>query len=230
VNTANLRPTVAPGSLVAIQGRNLASSSASASPPFPTALGGVCVTLNNRPLPLAATSTGEIRAQIPPDLAAGRYPLVVRNIDRRAANLLPSQVTVARYAPAVVVDPQTKQAAIYHEDGQPVTTARPANRDDRLTIFAIGLGATKPQVAAGRPAPEDAITDPLKVYFGDPRYAQSEMDVEWAGLAPGLVGVYQIRIYVPGFRMRGENLDVTLTIGGISSPTKGEMDPRVTVR
>lgn len=230
VNTANLKASIAPGSLVAIQGRGLAASQATASSPFPTVLGGVCVTLNNQPLPLAATATGEIRAQIPTTLAAGRYPLVVRNIERHAANLLPTQVTIAKYAPAVVVDPETKQAAIFHEDGSRVTKENPANRDDRLVIFAVGLGATKPQATAGRPAPEGALTDPLKVYFGDPRMAQSEMDVEWSGLAPGLVGVYQIQVYVPGFRMRGEDLDVTITIGGVSSPTKGELDPRVTVR
>ena len=41
-------------------------------------LGGACVTLNNTPLPLLATSPTQINAQLPPTLAAGRYPLMVR--------------------------------------------------------------------------------------------------------------------------------------------------------
>jgi uncharacterized protein (TIGR03437 family) len=231
VNSANGKTTLAPGSLITINGRGLGAD-ATSDPPYPTRLGGVCVTLNNRPLPLAATTAGEIRAQIPPDIAAGRFPLIIRNIDRNVASVAPVQITLTKYAPAVVVDPETKQAAIFHDDGRPVNRQNPTTRDERLTMLAVGLGATKEQVPAGQPAPEEplAITDPVSVFFGDPRYREAAIVVEWSGLAPGLVGVYQISLYVPGDRIRGEDLPVTIRIGGISSPTGGEMDPKVTVR
>ncbi len=232
VNSANFTANVAPGSLVAIRGRGLADP-ASTTPPqkLPTVLGGACVTLNNQPLPLAATADGQITAQIPQTLAAGRYPLVVRNLARNAASLLPVMVTVAKYAPAVVVDPESKLAAIYHENGDRVTKNKPATRDDRLTLFAVGLGATKTRVAAGEPSPADplALTDTVQVYFGDPRYRQAEVIVESSALAPGMVGVYQLKLYVPGDRMRGDALDVTLKIGNVTSPVRGELDPRIAV-
>lgn len=233
-NVANAKPTVAPGSLVAIAGRNLGESgSTGTGDALPTVLGGVCVTLNNQPLPLMTTSSGQITAQIPPTLAAGRYPLMVRNLDRKASSLAPAMVTVSKYAPAVVVDPENKQAAIYHPDGAPVTKQNPTTRDERLTMFAVGLGATKgARIVAGQPTPADppATTDDVQVYFGDPRMKQAAIIVEQSVLVPGLVGVYQIDLYVPGDRIRGENLDVTIRIGGVDSPTKGDLDPRTFVK
>jgi uncharacterized protein (TIGR03437 family) len=232
VNSVNLQPSLAPGSMVAVRGARLAEqSSVQPGQALPTVMGGVCVTLNNQPLPLMSTAGEQIVAQIPPNLAAGRYPLVVRNVNAGVATN-PVQVTVARYAPAVLVDPQTKQAAIYHSDGAPVTKDRPAKRDQRLRLFAVGLGATKGgTVIAGRPAPEDppAITDPVSVFFGDPRWRQAAIAVEWSGLAPGMVGVYQVDLYVPGDHMRGEALDVTVRVGNVSSPTGGEFDPKIAV-
>ena len=47
-------------------------------------------------------------AQIPTDLAAGNYPLIVRSIDRQASSVQ-QVVRVARYAPAVFVEPVSGQ-------------------------------------------------------------------------------------------------------------------------
>ena len=44
------------------------------------------MTLNNLPLPLFLMSSGQINAQIPPNLAAGTYPLVVHSITNLAAS------------------------------------------------------------------------------------------------------------------------------------------------
>ncbi|MBL8232948.1 MAG: beta-propeller fold lactonase family protein [Bryobacterales bacterium] len=234
VNIANQRTSLGQGSIVSIGGRNLAAS-ASTSPTasLPLTLGGVCVTVNNRPMPLISTSPSQISAQLPPDLVPGRYPIVVRNLDRKASSLFPATVTIAKYAPAVLMDPETKLPAIFKEDGSLVSKQNPTTRDERLTLYAIGLGPTKgAPIRPGEPTPEspDAITDPVNVFFGDPRFRQAAVAVEWSGLAPGLIGIYQVRLYVPGDRMRGDDLDVTLRVGNISSPTGGEMDPKIAVR
>jgi uncharacterized protein (TIGR03437 family) len=232
VNVANNRTSLAPGALMSITGRALADS-AKANPPYPTVLGGVCVTMNNSPIPLMSASATQITAQVPPTLAAGRFPLVIHAIDKKTSSLTPSTVTLTKYAPAVLVDQQTKQASIYFMDSnKPVTTHDPATRDKRLLIYAIGLGQTKAAVPAGTATPSTpaANTDPVTVFFGDPRYKQAQVIVESSQLAPGMVGVYVIRIYVPGDHMKGDNLDVTLRIGGIDSPTKGPLDPTIAVQ
>jgi uncharacterized protein (TIGR03437 family) len=69
----------------------------------------------------------------------------------------------------------------------------------------------------------------VSVFFGDPRYKEAAIAVEWSGLAPGLVGIYEIDLYVPGDHLRGDALDVTIRIGGVDSPTKGDLDPKIAV-
>lgn len=231
VSMASYTTSVAPGGLISIFGQALAASETPRATPLPNIMGGTCVTVNNRPLPLLMTSPTQINAQLPFDLGAGRYTLVVRAVDRKIASV-GYTLTVSKYAPAVFVDPVTDQAAIYHPDGRPVTKQNPARRDRVVSIFATGLGAVKgARVVAGTPAPEEplAVTDPVKVFFGDPAWQQSEMIVEWSGLQPGSIGVYRIDVRVPGFRTRGDSLPVTIRIGGVDSPSSAPVVPKVAV-
>jgi uncharacterized protein (TIGR03437 family) len=230
VSIASYLPPTAPGGIISIFGRNFGVHAA-ASTPLPTVLGGACVTVNDQPIPLFYVTPEHINAQIPPNLAAGRYNLLVRNVDQLAASQA-AAITVSRYAPAVFVDPVSQVPAIVHPDGFPVTKDHPARRDRRLTLYATGLGVTRGgSVAAGRPSPADplAVTDAVQVFFGDPTFNGSEMVVEWSGLVPGYIGLYQINLYVPGNRMRGDALPVTVRIGGVSSPLTGPVVPYVAV-
>lgn len=229
VNLASLQTNIAQGGLISIFGRNLARNE-SASTNLPTQLGGACVTLGNRPLPLSLSSGGQINAQIPPDVAPGRYQITVRNLDVKvAAN--PSQLTVAKYGPAVIVDPESKQTQIFHADGKPITKDNPAKRDRPIHLFAVGLGPTKGgRVVAGQPSPSEplAVTDLVKVFFGNPTINGSEIIVDWSGLVPGMVGIYRIDLRVPGNHLRGE-LPITLRLGSVNSPTTGPVVPTVFV-
>ncbi len=137
VNLANYQPTTAPGSLIGIFGNNLATQATASTTPLPAILGGTCVTLNNLPIPLMATSSGQINAQIPPTLAAGKYPLVVHSITNQATSLAAATVTVAKYAPAVFTD-SSGRAAIYQQNGKQVTPNNPTTRDQRLVMYATG--------------------------------------------------------------------------------------------
>jgi len=231
VNLFSYLPQFAPGSLVSIFGNNLGDTAPATATPLPTILGGTCVTLNNQPLPLFLTSAGQINAEIPPTMAAGRYPLVVRSISKKAAS--PSQtIMIAKYAPAIFTNPSSHMAYVFHADGRPVTKDNKAERDEPLVMYAIGLGATHGgTVTAGKPSPTSplATTDPIELYFGDPSYKQAAIIVDFSGLAPGLIGLYQINLRVPGFHMKGDNLPVTLKIGGIASQSTGPAIPVIAV-
>ena len=227
VSMVSYLPTFAPGSLGTVFGRNMATDSGGpVNTSLPTVAGGVCVTLNNQPLPLILTSDRQINFQVPPTLAAGRYPLVVRSLTRQAASTA-FLVTVSRVAPAVFTDDKGL-AALYHADGRLVTKDNPANRDEPLSLYAAGLGVTKGgTVVAGQPAPSNplAVTDKIQVYFGNPAYRQSEVIVDWSGLVPGLIGVYQISVRVPGFHTKGDALPITLRIGGVTNSLNGPLKP-----
>jgi uncharacterized protein (TIGR03437 family) len=220
VNIANFQSRIAPGGLIAIFGKNLAAS-ATASAPLPSVLGGTCVTLNNAPIPLMASSAGQINAQVPFTLAAGNYPLVIRAVANQTASTSVN-VAVSKYAPAVFVDSQGP--AIFHHDGKRVTKDNPAVRDEQLTLYATGLGATTGgRVTTGQSSPASplAVTSAVSLYFGDPTRSDTGVIVDWSGLAPGDIGVYQINCRVPGRHFSGDNLPVTLRVGGVSSPTTG---------
>ena len=230
VNMADFTGGVAPGGLMAIFGANLATAATAASSPLPTLLGGACVTLNNTPLSLLATSPTQINAQLPPTLAAGRYPLVVRSLTGQAASSS-INLTVSKYAPAVFVDAQG--AALYHADGTRVNKDHPGTRDEHLTLYATGLGVTTGgRVTVGMPSPASplAVTAPVSLYFGNPLIKEAAIIVDWSGLLPGSIGVYQINCRIPGAHINGDGLPITLKIGGVSSPTTGNNVPEVWVQ
>jgi uncharacterized protein (TIGR03437 family) len=122
------------------------------------------------------------------------------------------------------------QAAIYHADGSLVTTGNPTTRDQTLTLYAAGLGATTGgTVTAGAPSPSSplAVPAPVSVYFGPVGYSQSPVIVQSSSLVPGSIGVYQIAVYVPGTHYEGDAVPVTLEIGGTYSPRTGSDLPTI---
>jgi uncharacterized protein (TIGR03437 family) len=232
VNLASYQTTVSPNGLLAIFGQNLAGSDMASSMPLPTILGGTCVTLDNTALPLFMSSAQQINAQIPASTRTGSHSLVIRSITNKTASASQS-LTVSKYAPAIFSDPSTNQAVILHSDGSFVNEANPATRDQHLTMYAAGLGLpTGANVAPGAGAPSNPpiqLTG-VEVFFGDPRYSQAAIIVNWAGLAPGFVGVYQLNLTVPGNHLKGDALPVTIKVGGVSSPTTGPVVPTVAVQ
>ena len=79
VNAAGLKAPVAPGSVIAIIGSNLAAARIAASGlPLPTKLGGVSVVVNGYlAAPLFSVSPGQITAQLPYETAVGSAAVTV---------------------------------------------------------------------------------------------------------------------------------------------------------
>ena len=125
-----------------------------------------------------------------------------------------------------------RKALLFHADGQRVDNDHPATRDEHLLMYAAGLGATTGgAVTSGTPSPASplAVVTGLQVFFGNPLWAQAEIIVDWAGLAPGMIGVYQLNLRIPGFHINGDALPVMLKIGNVNSPTSGPVVPSVSV-
>jgi uncharacterized protein (TIGR03437 family) len=140
-------------------------------------------------------------------------------------------VTVSKYAPAIFMD--QNGSYIFHADGSRVDQDHPGHRDEHLTLYATGLGTTTGgRVTTGSPSPAAplAVTVPVNLYFGNPLIKEAGIIVDWSGLLPGYIGVYQINARIPGAHINGDSLPVTLKIGGVSSPTTGVNVPRVAVQ
>jgi uncharacterized protein (TIGR03437 family) len=219
VNTPSRRGPVSPGALISIFGTNLADTASASATPLPLSLGGVCVTANEVSIPLLTTSPTQIDAQLPPNLAPGRITLTVRSM-RLGVSSQGVAIQVNAAAPSLFsmeVNGQQRAALFHTVDGSMVVPDYPAERDEILTLYATGLGAATPAVPAGQlnPAsPVSSTTQTIGVTIGGHPY-----EVISSQLAPGFVGVYQISIYVPGNRARGDDLPVVVTAGGVSSGT-----------
>ena len=117
-------------------------------------------------------------------------------------------------SPVGVYSPGVFAAA--QSDGTPVVS-KPAKAGDVIVLFANGLGPVNNQPASGELSPSDpsklaTVRQLPTVTIGD-----LAASVQFAGLAPGFVGAYQVNIVVPA-GVRSGSAPLVITAGGISSP------------
>ena len=84
-----------------------------------------------------------------------------------------------------------------------------------LLIYCTGLGGVTNQPPTGSPALSSLLsktmTTPIVTIGGAPA------DVQFSGLAPGLVGLYQVNAAVPAAAAKGNAVPVVVSIGGVMS-------------
>jgi len=212
---------VAPGSYIAVFGKALATGlSVADALPFAPDLAGTQVLLSGRRLPLQFTSDGQVNGVIPYDVPVnGVLQLVVR---RGTAYSTPEPVMVARAQPAVFTRDQSGtgegMVVAVRPDGSQslIGRASPAEAGDVLVISCAGLGPVSPAVAAGSAAPSSppaATVDPVRVTVGG-----REATVQFAGLAPGFAGLYQVNAVLPA-GVSGDAVELVIeTAGQRSAP------------
>lgn len=189
---------VARGSIVTIFGTNLSTGVAAVDKlPLPTQLAGTQVMFGSAAAPLFFVSPTQINAQVPFELpsTASSSSLVVRSGNLSSASV---NVSLTSQDPALFTLLQSGQgpAAILHADGTVVHPWNPVKAGEVLILFCTGLGAVNPTVKSGEAAPSAeplARVTTLPSVRLDGRTAQ----MEFAGLAPGYVGLYQVNVRVP---------------------------------
>jgi uncharacterized protein (TIGR03437 family) len=221
---------VAPGSIVSLFGQNFTASATTShsavSLPLPTKLGGVRVLIGEKEAPLFYVGSGQVNAQVPAELPADRRLQVQVETDGVASAPEPLQ-TVTNQPGVFTLDPKygkqqgailvanTDRLAMRQTPGVP---SEPVGRGGYISIFCTGLGATDPPVPSGQAGPSSGppalVKLPVSVTIG----AQSAA-VSFAGLAPGLVGVYQVNALVPAGVTPGDEVPVVITQGGAQSNT-----------
>ena len=221
VNAASFQaqPLVAPGSLISVFGRNLASSRDEArEAPYPTRLGDTEVLLAGQSLPLLYTSDGQLNAQVPYNLTENTiHQLVVR---RGGEVSIPELLTVAQSHPAIFTKDQTGkgQGNILWADDSGKTflaeSGTPARVGQTIQIYCSGLGAVQTPVEAGVPVSDAVATvNSVSVSIGD-----VAADVISAVLSPGQPGLYQVTAVIPRGVPLGNQVPVTITVAGQTSP------------
>ena len=212
VNAADFTQPVAPGGLAAVFGRQLSPMTlASADVPLPTVLADSCLTVNGAVVPVVFVSPTQINFQFPFSIS-GNAELVLRTPGGVSDSL---RTTILSTAPSIfrsgTAGPLSEIPTIVREtNGGLVTVSNPIHPDDRITVYLTGLGRTSPEVDTGAPSPSSPLATPIvpvTVSLGG-----VELFVDFAGLTPGSVGVYQINARVP-FKGIPTGFDIPLVIG-----------------
>ena len=221
VNSANFAPItnpVAPGEFVTLFGMNLAPAALQAqSLPLSTDLGGVQVSVNNRPAPIYFVSPTQINIILPYATKESYATFQVTN-NGTASN----QVTVyARpTSPGIFTlsEDGVGSAAVLHSDYSVVSQDNPAKIGETLQMFMTGLGAVNPALADGAAAPSSPLST---VNVGASVWVDKvSAQVTYKGLAPGYVSLYQVNFVVPSRISSGlVYLEVTTT-GAYTSEAK----------
>ncbi|HUK17304.1 MAG TPA: hypothetical protein VLW65_12860 [Bryobacteraceae bacterium] len=208
---------VAPGGLISIYGQQMSPMNMATSQiPLPTALAGSCLAVNGVPVPLLFVSSQQVNAQLPYNVG-GSASLTIYT----PGGISPSySFNISPAAPTVFMSgsagPMTGLATIVRADnGQLVTPTNPIHAKDTIVIYLTGMGATYPQVVAGLAAP----LSPLATVISSPDLSLGgfPLQVQYAGLVPGEVGVYQINAYVPFGVPQGTSLPLVINQGGSST-------------
>jgi len=208
--------SVGPGSIVSIYGENLAPSlQIGPSNPLTQTLAGVTVTLGDFLLPLVFVSPNQIGAQVPWEVADGTYTLIVHNTGLPD---VPGTVTVSRDAPGVFTqtnDQQLPLALALHQDGTVVNFQSPATLGEQITIYGTGFGPYSHLPVDGFPsasADQATLVDPVTVNTD-----AASLKPDWAGPAPGMVGVSILKLTITGDMPASSNVNFTVQVNGKAS-------------
>ncbi|MCB1018425.1 MAG: hypothetical protein KDC27_00785 [Acidobacteria bacterium] len=222
---------VAPGALVSVFGVNMTSETVAASTvPLPTELGGRYVEVSEQyRAPLLFVSPGQFNVQLPVEAssAAGIQTISVRRADTREL-LAGGPLAVAPANPGIFTASQDGkgQALAINQNGSINGPSAPAERGSVVTFFGTGQGPTNPVVANGQPAP----SGPLANTVAQPTTSQQQClrtgfvcafvgskiaAVQYSGLAPGFVGLWQVNVQIPSGDdvILGDQVAVRFTLG-----------------
>ena len=154
--------------------------------------------MNDTPAPLFFVSPGQINLRVPtsaPTSGTAEFQ-VVRASTGQILGSFPIQMDVA--APGIFNIGGT-QAAVINQDGTINGQRNPAPIGTVISIYATGPGAIPGEPPDGTPASGLVSTDVLPdVLIGTTQFVPPE-NIQYSGLAPSFVGVWQINVKIPGF-------------------------------
>ncbi len=206
-------PYFAPGSIISLYGQDLAEGiEAAGSIPLPTQMAGVSVKMGDRLAPLYYVSPTQINAMIPFEVTGSSVPVTVMAGNQSVS--APVTLTLGSSAPRIFMTNAQGQGAILNGSRGNVLVDQnnPASAGDVLVIYCTGLGKVQSDVASGLASNGEATAATPQVTMGG-RAAQ----VQFSGLAPTFVGLYQVNAVVPGGLTPGRAEVVISTSAGSSN-------------
>ncbi len=216
VNAASsMNIPAAPGSLISIYGTDLSLPSAD--------LTNTRLLVHGIPMPLLYASPGQLNAQVPWELsgqtkvslgvsvAGVTGPAGALNVAPYSPGLF--QLDAAGHGAVLIATP----GIVYAAPSGLFPGSRPVNRGESIQIFGTGFGQVSNQPRSGEASPFNPLAESLVRPSVDLGGVAAE--VTYSGLAPGLIGVYQINASVPANVPTGDAIALKSVVGGVESNT-----------
>jgi len=197
-----------PGSVFSIFGTGLIAKEWQATTvPLPTT-----VTVNGEPAPLFYADPGQINAQMPQDIKPGVATVVVKN---GSATSNAVAVTVPATGTPGISTWGNNRAVVVNQDGSlNVPGTAPAKLGDTVVLYFTGGGPVKASAplvtGAAAPGGLSWVTGTYDLTVGGVDAA-----VNYIGLTPGSIGLYQANFVVP--KVAAGDRAIVVTISGQAS-------------
>ena len=213
VNAASYQPitaSLAPGELITLYGTGLSpvTMTTIGGQAFKTTLGGVSVAIDSIPCPIYYVSPTQIAAIVPYEIASNQTGLADIQVTNNGTLSNTVQMYFQDSAPGVFSQSTNgigNASALHAASGALLTPANPAQPGEYISLYLTGLGTVTPAIQDGALGPTgtlsvaDIYPNNLFVQFNG--YINGSTGVkgtiQYAGLAPGLAGLYQINVQVP---------------------------------
>lgn len=231
--TAQASAPVGQGAWCTLLGSALASGSGKAkSGALPMSLAGRELMVNDEmPVPLSSVSASQIQLVLPAKTPIGTQRIAART-STTGELVAGGPIVVAEYAPGLFTVNQqgTGQAMALNQEGTNNSAANAAALGSTVTLFGTGQGPVTSPVADGQPAPsspDDTVAQPTTdgntclgghshvcVALGGSGGGAVFADVQYSGLAPGQVGIWELKFTIPASGLLGNTVYVRAAIGG----------------
>jgi uncharacterized protein (TIGR03437 family) len=220
VNGASFVSPVTAGSIAAVFGSGLAIGQASSAvpAPLPTTLAQSSFAIGGHAAPLYFAGPTQANLQIPWELAGQTQTSIIATVNGVTSNT--QTVALAPFAPGIFSMDATgagQGAVLIASTAQLAAPGTAASRGGYVSIFCTGLGAVTNQPATGVAAPGApySLTNTMPaVTIGGVVAA-----LNYSGLAPGFVGLYQVNAKVPMSVSPGNAVAVIMSVGTSVSNT-----------
>ena len=223
---------VAQGSLVSLFGSGLSVNTDSASAvPLPTSLSNREIVVNDTiRSPLLYMGPTQANFQLPTAASIGSDHVAVRRADTGEL-IAGGSMVVAAASPGLFTTTQDGkgQGIILNQDGKTLNSAAsPAARGSVVTIYGTGQGQVSPPVTDGAAAPSETLATTVAVATSDGKTCLATQpslcvaigsafgDVQFSGLAPGFVGLWQLNVKIPQDALTG-TVPIRVVINGTTS-------------
>jgi uncharacterized protein (TIGR03437 family) len=212
---------LAPGGISSLFGVGMASSTEQAAViPLPTKLAtntslNVVTSTATLSAPLYYVSPTQINFQLPYEISGTSVSLVLTT---GGVSSTPLAINVADTSPGIFASTTGVAAALHGLTNLSLTSASPAKPGEIIVVYCAGLGAVTPAVLSGTAvAPGGANSTANATVTA--MIGGASAAVQFAGLAPGFVGLYQVNMVVPTTVTAGSAVQIVVTANSRTSNT-----------